>query len=96
MLESWDGTTANFVINPWYKGNHDGKMPLIPNITYTLAENDTMAEKLADGEFDLLNKVTRASTVSDALKLIAQGYKMANYPRTGIAFVAFDGLVYGS
>ena len=91
MLESWDGTTANFVINPWYKGNHDGKMPLIPNITYTLAENDTMAEKLADGEFDLLNKVTRASTVSDALKLIAQGYKMANYPRTGISFVAFNG-----
>ena len=91
MLESWDGTTANFVINPWYKGNHDGKMPLIPNITYTLAENDTMAEKLADGEFDLLNKVARASTVSDALKLIAQGYKMANYPRTGISFVAFNG-----
>ncbi len=91
MLESWDGTTANFVINPWYKGNHDGKMPLIPNITYTLADNDTMAEKLANGEFDLLNKVTRASTVSDALKLISQGYKMANYPRTGISFVAFNG-----
>ena len=91
MLESWDGTTANFVINPWYKGNHDGKMPLIPHITYTLAENDTMAEKLANGDFDLLNKVTRASTVSDALKLISQGYKMANYPRTGISFVAFNG-----
>ena len=91
MLESWDGETANFVINPWYKGNHDGKLPLIPHITYKPADNNTMVEKLGSGEFDLLNKVTRASTVSDALKLIAQGYKMANYPRTGISFVAFDG-----
>ena len=91
MLESWDGETANFVINPWYKGNHEGKLPLIPHITYKPADNSTMVEKLASGEFDLLNKVTRASTVSDALKLIAQGYKMANYPRTGISFVAFDG-----
>lgn len=91
MLESWDGETANFVINTWYKGNHDGKLPLIPHITYKPADNNTMVEKLGSGEFDLLNKVTRASTVSDALKLIAQGYKMANYPRTGISFVAFDG-----
>ena len=91
MLESWDGETAKFVINPWYKGNHDGKLPLIPNITYTSADNATMVDKLASGEFDLLNKVARASTVSDALKLIAQGYQMTNYPRTGISFVAFDG-----
>lgn len=91
ILESWDGETANFAINPWYKGNHEGKLPLIPHITYKPADNTTMVEKLGSGEFDLLNKVTRASTVSDALKLIPQGYKMANYPRTGISFIAFDG-----
>lgn len=91
ILESWDDETANFAINPWYKGNHEGKLPLIPHITYKPADNTTMVEKLGSGEFDLLNKVTRASTVSDALKLIPQGYKMANYPRTGISFIAFDG-----
>ena len=91
LLTSWDGETAKFEINTWYKGNHAGKKPLIQNVTYTLAENDQMVSKLQNGELDLLNKVTRASTVSDALKLIAQGYKMTNYPRTGISFIAFNG-----
>lgn len=90
-LTSWDGTTAQFEINPWYKGNSEGKMPLIPNITYTVADNDTMVEKLAGGEFDLLNKVTRAEPATSALQLIGQGYKMANYPRTGIAYISFGG-----
>lgn len=91
MIDSWDGQTAHFVINPWYKGNSEGKLPLIPEITYTLAENDTMIEKLEAGEFDLLNKVTKANTVSDALRLIQQGYKMANYPRTGLSFISING-----
>jgi len=91
IMTSWDGVTAEFVINPWYKGNHAGKLPLIPYLTYTLADNDSMVQKLRDGEFDLLNKVTRAETVTGALQLIGQGYKMTNYPRTGIAFISFNG-----
>ena len=91
MIDSWDGRTAHFVINPWYKGNSEGKLPLIPEVTYTLAENDTMIGMLEAGEIDLLNKVTKANTVSDALRLIPQGYKMANYPRTGLSFISFNG-----
>ena len=91
MIDSWDGRTAHFVINAWYKGNSEGKLPLIPEVTYTLAENDTMIGMLEAGEIDLLNKVTKANTVSDALRLIPQGYKMANYPRTGLSFISFNG-----
>ena len=90
-LTSWDGVTAEFEINPYYKGNHDGKLPLIQTISYTLAENDSMAERLASGELDLLNKVTKSETVQKALPLIQAGYQMANYPRTGIAFISFNG-----
>lgn len=90
-LESWDGTTATFAANPMFKGNHAGKLPLIPKITYTVADNDTMIEDLESGKFDLLNKVTKANTVSSALPLIQQGYKMTNYPRTGLSFIAFNG-----
>ena len=90
-LESWDGTTATFAANPMFKGNHAGKLPLIPTITYTVADNDTMIADLESGKFDLLNKVTKANTVSSALPLIQQGYKMTNYPRTGLSFIAFNG-----
>ena len=90
-LESWDGVTVTFAINPWYKGDHEGKLPLIPEVTYTLTDNEHMVEKLESGEVDLLNKVTKAQTVTEALQLIAKGYKMANYPRTGIAFISFGG-----
>lgn len=91
VLTDWDGTTAKFQINPWYKGNYAKKMPIIKELTYTLADNNTMVDKLKSGEFDLLNKVTRAETVTKALQLISQGYQMTNYPRTGIAFISFGG-----
>ena len=90
-MTAWDGVTAEFEINPYYRGNHEDKLPLINAITYTLAENETMADMLGTGEFDLLNKVTRSSTVQEALPLIAEGFQMANYPRTGIAFISFGG-----
>ena len=90
-LTSWDGTTTEFEINPYYKGNQAGKLPLIPYLTYTLADNDTMVSKLESGELDLLNKVTKSSTASEALQLVGKGYRMANYPRTGIAFISFGG-----
>lgn len=91
LLTSWDGVTAEFEINLFYKGNHEGKKPIIQTITYTLAENETMPDMLANGEFDLLNKVTRSDTVQKALPLIQAGYQMANYPRTGIAFISLNG-----
>lgn len=91
LLKSWDGVTAEFEANPQYKGNAEGKMPLIQTLTFTLAENDTMAEKFTSGELGLLNKVTKADTVQKVLPMIAQGYQMANYPRTGIAFISFGG-----
>ena len=91
MLMSWDGVTAEFEANPYYKGNAEGKMPLIQTLTFTLAENYTMAEKFIEGELGLLNKVTKADTVQKVLPMIAQGYQMANYPRTGIAFISFGG-----
>ena len=37
MLTSWDGVTAEFEINPFYKGNAEGEYPTIARLTYTLA-----------------------------------------------------------
>ena len=91
MLTSWDGVTAELEVNPYYKGNSEGKMPLIQNLTFTLAKNETMAEEFSAGNFGLLNKVTMADTVQKLLPMISLGKQMVNYPRTGIAFISFSG-----
>ena len=91
MLTSWDGVIAEFEINPYYKGNAKDKKPLIDGLTFTLAQNETMADEFSAGNFGLLNKVTRADTVQKLLPMIGQGYQMVNYPRTGIAFISFNG-----
>ena len=70
-LLSFDGMTAEFELNPYYKGNSKGEKPIIPTLTFTLADNENMVEKLAEGEFDGLNKVTKATTIADALKLMS-------------------------
>ena len=70
-LVSFDGMTAEFKLNPYYKGNSRGEKPIIPSLTFTLADNEDMVEKLAKGEFDALNKVTKATTINDALKLMS-------------------------
>ena len=104
VITSFDGTTAEFDLNPEYKGDSKGLKPIIPHLTYTLADNETMVEKLATGEFDLLNKVTKSSTLNAALRMMrnseyvaedgqryvnVNGFRMTNYPRTGLSYVSF-------
>ncbi|MDO5435208.1 MAG: ABC transporter substrate-binding protein [Clostridia bacterium] len=89
-LTSFDGTTAIFEANPYFKGDTDGRLPGIPRLIYTLADNDTMIGKLADGEFGLLNKCVRADTIDDGLKLVTSDTaRMQAYPRTGESYIAF-------
>lgn len=86
MLTDFDGTTAEFELNPRYKGNSQGQTPAIARITYTLADNDTMVQKLATGEFDVLNKVTKASTLNEALTLFyARSYTVREEAADGTA-----------
>lgn len=90
VLTSWDGVTAEFEINPWFKGDVNGKMPLIPRLTFTLADNDTMMEKLSAGEFGLLNKVLRADDVLAGWNLMLEkNISMSTYPRTGLSYISF-------
>ena len=89
-LTAWDGVTAEFDVNPNYKGNADGKHPLIPSLTYTLTENGTMIGALQDGTFDLLNKVMRSDVIMQGMALIGGGeVRMSNYPRSGLSMVRF-------
>ena len=90
-LSSFDGITAEFDLNPFYKGNRNGVVPTIAHITYTLADNATMMEDLAAGKFGLLNKVTREDAVTAGLALLGTGaWNVSNYLRTGLSFLSFS------
>ena len=89
-LTSFDGVTAEFAKNPYYKGNAYGELPLIDTLTYTLAENATMVQKLRDGEFDVINKAADAEAIARGIELTGDGgFRLANYPRTGLGFLSF-------
>lgn len=89
-LAGFDGTTAEFVVNPYYAGDEDGFLPQIPSLTFTLADNTTMIADLQSGRFGLLNKVTNAEAVSLGLSQVqSQQIRMANYPRSGLSYISF-------
>ena len=90
MLTSWDGVTAEFEVNPYYKGNSEGIRPTIPSLVYTLSNNDTQVEDLQSGTFDLLNKVARKDVIDNGIQLTKNGnYAMETYTRSGLCFLSF-------
>ena len=91
-LTSFDGTTAELEMNPYYKGNSTGSRPTIQHITYRVASKDEMLDLFAQGEVVLLNKVTDAQMVQDGINLVAQNDIFAtpsNYTRVGLGYLAF-------
>ncbi len=89
---SYDGVSATFEINPYYKGNEAGKKPRIKRLTYTVADNDDMIQKLSEGEFALLNKVAYAPAIAEGLRLCVENtqYTRALYPRIGLTYILFS------
>ena len=89
-LSSWDGVTAVFDLNPYYKGNRQGEKPAIAHLTYTLPTGDTMIEELSSGKIDMVNKATRADAITAGMALAGEdGYAMSTYPRVGLSYISF-------
>ena len=90
-LLSYDGTTAEFELNPYYKGNSNGVKPTINRIIFRTADNDTMIDELGNGDFGLLNKCVSSSTLQDGMELVSHDkqFGMSNYPRSGMSFIGF-------
>ncbi len=64
--------------------------PTIEKIAFTEADNDTLIQKLADGELHLVNKVTYGPTIQDGLMHVGEyGITGTPYPRIGLAFLTF-------
>ena len=92
VLASFDGTTAKLALNPYYKGNEKGMVPRIGVIEYRRADNADMITKLKYGDFDLLNKVTKADSVRSGIRTVQAdtgSFAMDNEARTGLTLVWF-------
>ena len=90
MLNSWDGTTAKFEINTYFKGNYKGEKPEIQQLVYTLTTNETMIDDLLEGKLDLLNKVTNTQTIQQGVNAVGQGaLQFSSYPRLGLSYISF-------
>lgn len=89
-LVSFDGMTAEFERNPWYKGNSQGQKPAIGHLTYTLARNDTMISELNSGRLGLINKVVQADSITNGIASVGEGFvQMSSYVRSGLSYISF-------
>ena len=92
VLADFDGKTASFVINPYYKGNEAGMIPRIGRIEFTAADNADMIRQLSEGQFDLLNKVTLSDAIMQGIELIktkTDSFAMDNEMRSGLTMIWF-------
>lgn len=88
-LVSYDGTQAEFELNPNYKLDPRDNVP-IKRIVFKAVSNDTMIDELKNGTVDLLNKVTSASAVSQGInQLPYDSFGRTTYPRTGLSMISF-------
>ncbi|MCR4876658.1 MAG: hypothetical protein K5922_05775 [Clostridiales bacterium] len=73
--------------------------PTIEKISLSLADNNTLAQDLADGKFELANKVTYGPTILQCMGSFqypegeegpdTTGTQFMSYPRVGLAFLTF-------
>ncbi|MBR0219377.1 MAG: hypothetical protein IJQ33_09265 [Clostridia bacterium] len=90
VMTAYDGVTAHFEKNPYFKGTMEGVIPTIERISFTVADNDTLIQQLADGELHLVNKVVYGPTITDGMQNgPSQGIRFSPYPRIGLAFLTF-------
>lgn len=92
VLESFNGTTAVFAVNPYYKGTEEGVLPRIGRITYTLAENKDMIYRMESREIDLLDKVIQYSAVKDGIQTVSDepaAFTLETEARTGLTMIWF-------
>ena len=91
VLTDFDGITAHFEINPYFKGTMEGVIPTIERISFTVADNDTLVQQLIDGELHLVNKVVYGPTIVEGMTAGgAAGIRFTPYPRIGLSFMTFS------
>lgn len=92
VLTSYEDGVAKFEINPQYKGNSQGKKPLIQRITMLSMPSGEMQEAYKEGRVTLMNKISDAKVIQESLEAASNDEMLtsANYARTGMSFISFN------
>ena len=92
VLTNYEGGTATFEINPYYKGDPNGNKPTIKRVVFKSMDQDELIPALERGEVGLVNKVTRQDVIAAGTALSGgnEFFGSANYARTGLSFISFN------
>lgn len=91
-LETFDAEAneATFVINEYYLGNYEGKLPHIERVRVRYVSNETMLDELASGGLNIVNKATNRAVIDRGIQMETEGALRYNaYLRTGFAYLSF-------
>ena len=91
-LIGYEGTMADFQINPYFKGTEEGLIPRIGELEYSLVDNKNLVELLSDGYYGLLNKVTLMENIRKGIEKrldSENSFTFENYARTGLTMLWF-------
>lgn len=86
-LTAFDGITAAFALNTYYKGSADAA---IKTVEYTSVSNDAAAEALSSGKVAIVHKAMNTEAIVPLTQLLTDGvYEMSAYPRSGLSFISY-------
>ncbi len=87
VLKSYDGTTAEFEKNIYYKGSAAGKTATIRKVAFTVIDAEDAGKLLSGGKVHLVNKLVYNKAVESCRKA---GFDSQSYGRTGLTMIAFS------
>ena len=90
-LVSYDGNTARFEINDYYKGNARGNVPSIRRLVYRVVGMEDMMALYEKGEIGLLSRCMSADIVEQGLELLpgSESFAVTEYGRNGLGYISF-------
>ena len=92
VLTSFDQVTreAEFEINPYYAGNYEKQKPAIKKLRLICLSNSDIADAVAEGRVDIVNKVTDGEIIDACEQKVEKKLiKSEGYPRSGYGFIEF-------
>lgn len=82
--------TVSFTVNPHYKGNYEGRKPVIEQITLKKTTYDAALDELASGDLNIVNKVSAGEVIDLATERVRSAeLQSASYLRAGYGFINF-------
>lgn len=88
-LVSYDKASGEVVFekNKFFKGDFEGVLPRINNVKLVPVYADTMLDKMANGEVQVINKLVDGLVIDEAK---AEGISTLSYDRLGYAYLDFS------